>query len=63
MQKTQTLHENCTTFTERPFTPRKSQEKPRPKGVATVQEEEEEPKDLVEEMEELTVGKVIVEDF
>ena len=49
----------CTAFTERRFTPKKPQD--RPKRVAVVVKEE--PKDPTEEMEELTVGKVIVEDF
>ena len=51
----------CTTFTGKTFTPRNSQDKPKPKRIALV--EEEEPKNSAEEMEELTVGKVVVEDF
>ena len=53
---------NCTTFTK-PFQPKKPQEKPKSKRVAIVEEDEQELKDLAEEMEELTVGKVMIQDF
>ena len=53
---------DCTTFTEKPFLPKKPQEKPKPKRVAVI-EEEEELKELAKEMEKLTVGKVMIQDF
>ena len=54
---------DCTTFTKKPFQPKKPQEKPKPKGVAVVEEDKQELKDLAKEMEELTVGKVMIQDF
>ena len=54
---------DCTTFTEKPFLPERPQEKPKHKRVAVVEEDEEELKDLAEEMEELTVGKVMIQDL
>ena len=53
---------DCTTFNEKSFQPKKPQEKPKPKRVAVVKEDKE-LKDLAEEMEELTVGKVMIQDF
>ena len=52
---------DCTTFTKKPIQLRKPQE--RPKRVAVVKEDEQELKDLAKEMEELTVGKVMIQDF
>ena len=52
---------DCTTFTKKLMQPKKPQEKPR--RVAVVKEDEQELKDLAEKMEELTVGKVMVQDF
>ena len=52
---------NCNTFNEKPFQPRKPQENP--KRVAVVEEDKQELKDLAEEMEELTVGKVMIQDL
>ena len=54
---------DCSTFTKKPYSSKKPQEQPRPRRVVVVQEDEEEPKDLAEEMEELTLGKVVVKDF
>ena len=54
---------DCTTFTKKPFPPKKPQEKPKPRRVAVIKEDKEELKDLAEEMEELTVGKVMIQDF
>ena len=52
---------DCNTFNEKPFQLKKPQEKP--KRVAIVEEDEQELKDLAEEMEEATVGKVMIQDF
>ena len=54
---------DCTTFSEKTLPPRKPQEKPKPKRVAIVEEDKEELKELAEGMEELTVGKVMIQDF
>ena len=54
---------DCTTFTKKPFPSKKPREKPKPKRVAVVEEDEEELKELAKEMEELTVGKVRIQDF
>ena len=52
---------DCTNFMEIPFQPRKPQEKP--KRVAVVKEDEQELENLAREMEEVTIGKVTIEDF
>ena len=54
-----------TNFSEKTFPPRKPQEKPKPKRVAIVEEDEEELKQLAEEEreEELMIGKVVIQDF
>ena len=54
---------DCTTFSEKAFPLRKPQERPKPKRVAIVEEDEQELKELAEEMEELTVRKVMIQDF
>ena len=54
---------DCTTFTEKRFSPKKPQEKCKTKRVAVVEEDQQELNDLAEEMEELTVGKVMIQDF
>ena len=51
------------TFNKKPFQPRRPQEQPKPKRVAIVEEDKQELKDLAEETEELTVGKVMIQDF
>ena len=52
---------DCTSFTEKPFPSKKPLEKP--KRVAMVEEDEQELEDLANRMEEVTIGKVMVEDF
>ena len=55
---------DCISFSEKSYPLRKPQEKPKPKRVAIVEEdEEEELKQLAEEVGELTVGEVVIRDF
>ena len=54
---------DCTNFSEETFLSKKSQEKPKPKRVAIVEEDKEELKQLTEEIGELTVGEVVIQDF
>ena len=55
---------DCTNFTKKTFPPKKPQEKPKPKRVAIIKEDKEgELKQLTEEVGELTVGKVVIQDF
>ena len=56
---------DCTNFPKKTFPPKRSQEKPKPTRVAIIKEDEEELKQLAEEEreEELTVGKVVIQDF
>ena len=52
---------DCTNFAEKPFQPRKPQEKSR--RIAVIEEDKQELKDLAKGMEEVTIGKVTIEDF
>ena len=52
---------DCNSFTEKSFQLRKPQEKP--KRVAVVKDDEQELENLAKGIEEVTIGKVTVEDF
>ena len=52
---------DCTNFEGKPFKPKKPQEKP--KRVTVIEEDEQELEDLAKGMEEVTIGKVTVQDF
>ena len=52
---------DCTGFTEKPFQPKKPQEKP--KRVAIIKEDEQELEKIAKGVEEVTIGKVAVKDF
>ena len=52
---------DCTNFAEKPFQPRKQQD--RPKRVAMVEEDKQELEELAKEMEEVIIGEVSIEDF
>ena len=54
---------DCTNVFEKTSPPRRSQEKPKPKKVAIVKEDEEELNQLAEKVKELMVGEVVIQDF
>ena len=61
MQKTWTLYERLYHLHRETIPTKETTGKP--KRVAVVEEEEQELKDLAKEMEEATIGKVMIQDF